>query len=99
MDTFRKSRAATVCHPVLRIQDERRASASARLELPAGVHGGAINCKLRPESLAVPCRGGRGHDALGSPKGDYVIAWGAATARSNPIDGPAPGSGPFRRYA
>ena len=75
MDTFRKSLAATVCHPVLRIQDERRASASARLELPAGVHGEPSIASCVPK-VGSTLRGGRGHDALGSPKGDYVIAWG-----------------------
>jgi quinoprotein glucose dehydrogenase len=61
--------------PVLRIHDAMTGEQIGRLELPAGVHGGAISYKLRPDSRQYVVVAAGGHDGLGSPKGDYVIAW------------------------
>lgn len=61
--------------PVLRIHDATTGERLGRLELPAGVHGGAISYKLRPGGRQYVVVAAGGHDALGSPKGDYVIAW------------------------
>jgi quinoprotein glucose dehydrogenase len=69
--------------PVLRIHDATTGERVGTLELPAGVHGGAITYKLRPESRQYIVVAAGGHDGLGSRKGDYVIAW--ALPRRNPI--------------
>ena len=62
-------------YPVLRIHDATTGERIGKLELPAGVHGGTITFKLRAESRQFIVVAAGGHDALGSPKGDYVIAW------------------------
>jgi quinoprotein glucose dehydrogenase len=62
-------------YPYLRIHDAATGKRLLSLELPAGVHGGAISYKLRPESRQYVAVAAGGHDELGSPKGDYVIAW------------------------
>jgi quinoprotein glucose dehydrogenase len=62
-------------YPFLRIHDATTGERIGSLELPAGVHGGAITYKLRPESRQYVVVAAGGHDVLGSPKGDYVIAW------------------------
>jgi quinoprotein glucose dehydrogenase len=61
--------------PVLRIHDATTGERIGMLELPAGVHGGAISYKLRPEGRQYIVVAAGGHDGLGSRKGDYVIAW------------------------
>jgi len=61
--------------PVLRIHDATTGERIGRIELPAGVHGGPISYKLRPDGRQYIVVAAGGHDALGSPKGDYVIAW------------------------
>jgi quinoprotein glucose dehydrogenase len=61
--------------PVLRIHDATTGEQVGRLELPAGAHGGAITYKLRPGARQYVVVAAGGHDGLGSPKGDYVIAW------------------------
>lgn len=61
--------------PVLRIHDAATGKRIGRLELPAGVHGGPITYKLRPDSRQYIVVAAGGHDAAGSPKGDYIIAW------------------------
>ena len=61
--------------PVLRIHDATTGERIGRLELPAGVHGGAISYKLRPEGRQYIVVAAGGHDEIGSPKGDYIIAW------------------------
>jgi quinoprotein glucose dehydrogenase len=67
--------------PVLRIHDARTGERLRSLELPAGVHGGPITYKLRPEGRQFLVVAAGGHDAIGSPKGDYVVAW--AVSRPN----------------
>jgi quinoprotein glucose dehydrogenase len=62
-------------YPVLRIHDAATGERIGRLELPAGVHGGAITYKLRPDGRQYIVVAAGGHDQIGSPKGDYVIAW------------------------
>jgi len=61
--------------PVLRIHDATTGERIGGLELPAGVHGGAISYKLRPEGRQYIVVAAGGHDEIGSPKGDYIIAW------------------------
>lgn len=61
--------------PVLRIHDAATGARIGKLELPAGVHGGPISYKLRPEGRQYIVVAAGGHDGLGSPKGDYVVAW------------------------
>jgi len=61
--------------PVLRIHDARTGERIGELDLPAGVHGGAIAFKLHPDSREFIVVAAGGHDGLGSPKGDYVMAW------------------------
>ena len=61
--------------PVLRIHDARTGERVGTLELPAGVHGGPISYKLRPDGRQFIVVAAGGHDGIGSPKGDYVVAW------------------------
>ena len=61
--------------PVMRIHDATTGERIGRLELPAGVHGGAITYKLRPESRQYIVVAAGGHDQIGSTKGDSVVAW------------------------
>jgi quinoprotein glucose dehydrogenase len=62
-------------YPVLRIHNATTGERIGALELPAGVHGGAISYKLRPDGRQYIVAAAGGHDEIGSPKGDYVIAW------------------------
>jgi quinoprotein glucose dehydrogenase len=62
-------------YPVLRIHDATTGARIGRLELPAGVHGGPISYKLRPEGRQYIVVAAGGHDTLKSPKGDYIVAW------------------------
>jgi quinoprotein glucose dehydrogenase len=62
-------------YPFLRIHDATTGRRIRSLELPAGVHGGAITYKLSPRSRQYVVVAAGGHDQIGSPKGDYVIAW------------------------
>jgi quinoprotein glucose dehydrogenase len=72
-------------YPVLRIHDARTGERIGKLELPAGVHGGPITFKLRPDSRQFIVVAAGGHDGLGSPKGDYVMAWALPrSARGKP---------------
>ena len=61
--------------PFLRIHDADSGERIGQLELPAGVHGGAISYKLQADGRQFIVVAAGGHDQLGSPKGDYVIAW------------------------
>lgn len=61
--------------PVLRIHDAATGERVAALELPAGVHGGAISYKLRPGGRQYIVVAAGGHDDIGSRKGDYIVAW------------------------
>jgi quinoprotein glucose dehydrogenase len=62
-------------YPFLRIHDAKTGKRIGELELPAGVHGGPISYKLGPEGRQYIVVVAGGHDQLGSPKGDYVVAW------------------------
>jgi quinoprotein glucose dehydrogenase len=77
-------------YPVLRIHDAATGARIGRLELPAGVHGGPISYKVRPEGRQFIVVAAGGHDGLGSPKGDYIVAW--ALPRSDRLlsAGPTP---------
>lgn len=61
--------------PVLRIHDANTGERIGTIDLPAGVHGGPIAFKLHPKGREFIVVAAGGHDGLGSPKGDYVIAW------------------------
>lgn len=61
--------------PVLRIHDARTGRTISKLDLPAGAHGGAITYKVRHDRRQYIVVAAGGHDATGSPKGDYIIAW------------------------
>jgi quinoprotein glucose dehydrogenase len=67
--------------PVLRIHDATTGARIGKLELPAGAHGGAITYKLRPEGRQYIVVAAGGHDQIGSPKGDHVIAWAVSHPR------------------
>jgi quinoprotein glucose dehydrogenase len=67
-------------YPVLRIHDAATGERIGRLELPAGVHGGAITYKLRTEGRQYVVVAAGGHDQTGSAKGDYLIAWALPTS-------------------
>lgn len=67
--------------PVLRIHDAATGERIGGLELPAGVHGGAITYKLRDEGRQYVVVAAGGHDQIGSTKGDYVVAWALPRAR------------------
>jgi quinoprotein glucose dehydrogenase len=62
-------------YPVLRIHDAATGERIGGLKLPAGVHGGAITYKMRPEGRQFIVVAAGGHDEIGSPKGDYIVAW------------------------
>lgn len=62
-------------YPYLRIHDAGTGERIGRLELPAGVHGGAISYKMSPGGRQFIVVAAGGHDVLGSTKGDYVVAW------------------------
>jgi quinoprotein glucose dehydrogenase len=62
-------------YPYLRIHDAATGKRIGSIELPAGVHGGAITYKLGPESRQYVVAAAGGHDVIDSPKGDYLIAW------------------------
>lgn len=62
-------------YPFLRIHDADTGERIGLLELPAGVHGGAISYKLKPNSRQFVVVAAGGHDGIGSKKGDYVVAW------------------------
>jgi quinoprotein glucose dehydrogenase len=66
--------------PVLRIHDAATGAMTSKLESPAGVHGGPITYKLRPDGRQYVVVAAGGHDAIGSPKGDFIVAWALACA-------------------
>ena len=61
--------------PLLRVHDAADGSLVAKLELPAGLHAGPISYRLRPGGKQFLVVAPGGHIGLGSPLGDYVIAY------------------------
>ena len=73
--------------PVLRAHDAETGERIATFELPAGLHAGPISYKLRPEGRQFLVIAPGGHVGIGSPLGDYVIAYtlpGSGVAPSPP---------------
>ena len=61
--------------PVLRVHDSDSGDRVATFELPAGLHAGPISYKLRAEGKQFLVVAPGGHIGVGSPLGDYVIAY------------------------
>jgi len=61
--------------PHLRAHDAHSGAVLARFELPAGLHGGPVTYKLRPDGKQFLVIAPGGHVGLGSKLGDYVIAY------------------------
>jgi quinoprotein glucose dehydrogenase len=61
--------------PVLRVHDADSGALLATFPLPAGLHAGPISYKLRPDGKQFLVVAPGGHIGVGSPLGDYVIAY------------------------
>jgi quinoprotein glucose dehydrogenase len=61
--------------PVLRVHDAETGERIATFALPAGLHAGPITYKLRPDGPQFVVVAPGGHVGIGSPLGDYVIAY------------------------
>jgi quinoprotein glucose dehydrogenase len=59
----------------LRAHDARTGEVLARFDLPAGLHGGPVTYKLRPEGKQYLVIAPGGHVGLGSKLGDHVVAY------------------------
>jgi len=61
--------------PVLRVHDTASGALVTTFALPAGLHAGAISYRLRPDGPQLLVVAPGGHVGIGSPLGDYVIAY------------------------
>jgi len=61
--------------PVLRVHDAETGERIATFALPAGLHAGPISYKLRSGGPQFVVVAPGGHVGIGSPLGDYVIAY------------------------
>ncbi|MEX2207018.1 MAG: pyrroloquinoline quinone-dependent dehydrogenase [Myxococcota bacterium] len=61
--------------PALRVHDAGTGARITTFSLPAGLHAGPISYKLRPDGKQFLVIAPGGHVGLGSPLGDYVIAY------------------------
>lgn len=61
--------------PVLRVHDARDGERIATFALPAGLHAGPISYRVRPGGKQFLVIAPGGHIGIGSPLGDYVIAY------------------------
>jgi quinoprotein glucose dehydrogenase len=61
--------------PLRRVHDAATGQRITTLALPAGLHAGPITYKLRPEGKQFLVIAPGGHVGIGSPLGDYVIAY------------------------
>jgi quinoprotein glucose dehydrogenase len=61
--------------PVLRVHDAASGERIATFDLPAGLHAGPITYKLKPDGKQFLVVAPGGHIGIGSPLGDYVIAY------------------------
>jgi len=60
---------------VLRVHDTATGALVATFPLPAGLHAGAISYRLRPDGPQWLVIAPGGHIMIGSPLGDYVMAY------------------------
>lgn len=79
--------------PVLRVHDAEIGERIATFDLPAGLHAGPITYKLRPDGKQFLVIAPGGHIGIGSPLGDFVIAYTLPTRK------PPQGSSNFSRKA
>ena len=61
--------------PVLRVHDVQSGARLSTFELPAGLHAGPISYRLAPGGKQFLVVAAGGHPGVGSPLGDYVIAY------------------------
>jgi quinoprotein glucose dehydrogenase len=61
--------------PVLRVHDAETGARIATFELPAGLHAGPISYRLRQGGKQFLVVAPGGHIGIGSPLGDYVMAY------------------------
>ncbi|MGH7286553.1 MAG: hypothetical protein ACREI8_00850, partial [Myxococcota bacterium] len=61
--------------PVLRVHDTATGALVTRFELPAGLHAGAISYRTRPGGPQLLVIAPGGHTDIGSPLGDFVMAY------------------------
>jgi quinoprotein glucose dehydrogenase len=59
----------------MRVHDAASGERLATFDLPAGLHAGPISYKLRPHGKQFLVVAPGGHIGIGSPLGDYVIAY------------------------
>jgi quinoprotein glucose dehydrogenase len=70
--------------PVLRVHDSATGERIATFELPAGLHAGPISYRLRHDGKQFLVVAPGGHAVVGSPFGDYVIAYALPDGVSAP---------------
>jgi hypothetical protein len=61
--------------PALRVHDSETGERIASFQLPAGLHAGPISYRLRPAGRQFLVIAAGGHIGIGSPLGDFVIAY------------------------
>jgi len=61
--------------PVLRVHDTATGALVTTFALPAGLHAGAISYRLRPDGPQLLVIAPGGHSDIGSPLGDFVMAY------------------------
>jgi quinoprotein glucose dehydrogenase len=61
--------------PVMRVHDTATGKRVATFPLPAGLHAGPISVRTRPDGPQLLIVAAGGHVGIGSPLGDYVIAY------------------------
>jgi quinoprotein glucose dehydrogenase len=61
--------------PVMRVHDTATGKRVATFPLPAGLHAGPISVRTRPDGPQLLIVAAGGHVGLGSPLGDYLIAY------------------------
>src|SRR4029453_5587242 len=66
--------------PVLRVHDTATGARLARFPLPAGLNAGAISVRVRPDGPQLLVIAPGGHSDVGSPLGDYVMAYALPVA-------------------
>jgi quinoprotein glucose dehydrogenase len=70
--------------PVLRVHDTATGALVTTFELPAGLHAGAISYRLRPDGPQLLVIAPGGHVGIGSPLGDFVMAYELGDAAAVP---------------
>jgi quinoprotein glucose dehydrogenase len=82
---------AGTARPVMRVHDAATGERIATFALPAGLHAGPITYKLRPDGKQFLVIAPGGHPGVGSPLGDYVIAYALPDSARLAIRNPQPG--------